>query len=262
MMSSFEAVEIQVVLPPCSHDPLSDMLRYLTKAIEDKTGDETGYGLGGRHGYGGHWNSAVFEMRPYYWGDCDCGYDELESEWCETHSHSDTCYQAELKREQIAAGGKVHPKWGWVDWPEGLSWDRRRAIEDAIYDKLCAKFKRSRKFGCAVHCTCSYQREWKKWAKINRHEPTCTPELPNFLHRASGLEVRWYKYIGRGMEVKNLPADLTPVFNECLRDIASGMEARSDATPKSGAAEGDSPAPTGDAQPEPPNNTYSGHDLR
>jgi hypothetical protein len=53
------------------------------------------------------------------------------------------------------------------------------------------------------------------------HRPDCLLELPNFVHRASGLTVEWYKYIGRGMEVKNMPADLSPILADCLRDIQS-----------------------------------------
>lgn len=44
------------------------------------------------------------------------------------------------------------------------------------------------------------------------------------------------------------------------REAASGIEARSDATPQSGAAEGESPAPEGgDAQPQPPQRASQPH---
>ena len=44
---------------------------------------------------------------------------------------------------------------------------------------------------------------------------------PNFLHRASGLEVRWYKYIGRGMTVNRrvCPKCFLPIFAECMNSI-------------------------------------------
>lgn len=32
------------------------------------------------------------------------------------------------------------------------------------------------------------------------HVPACKAGRPNFRHKASGLEIRWYKYIGRSME--------------------------------------------------------------
>ena len=217
-------LEIQFVLPACSDEPLDEMLRLITKAIDDRDRERTAHGfLGGMYGYGADWNSDVFEMRPYYWGDCDCGFDQLEDAWCASHKHSEECYQSELERELVAAGGIK--KTYWVDRPKRYSYDQWRAVEDRVYDTLCTKHGKDRNFGAAVHCTCSYEREWEAFAKANGHKPTCTPELPNFLHRESGLEVRWYKYIGRGMETKNLPANLTQVFNDCLRDIASGMSA-------------------------------------
>lgn len=50
---------------------------------------------------------------------------------------------------------------------------------------------------------------------------------PNFWHKPSGLRVWWYKYIGRGMETHALPFDLTPIFRDCISDIAAqGGEAR------------------------------------
>lgn len=33
--------------------------------------------------------------------------------------------------------------------------------------------------------------------------PWCASHEANFRHKPTGLEVRWYKYIGRGMEVVN-----------------------------------------------------------
>ena len=43
---------------------------------------------------------------------------------------------------------------------------------------------------------------------------------PNFLHKPSGTKVRWYKYIGRGMEV-NLLGDWLDIFNDCLNSIVA-----------------------------------------
>lgn len=51
----------------------------------------------------------------------------------------------------------------------------------------------------------------------------CNGETPNFRHIPSGLEVRWYKYIGRGVEVKHgATADLGEVERECMASIQAG----------------------------------------
>jgi hypothetical protein len=40
---------------------------------------------------------------------------------------------------------------------------------------------------------------------------------PNFHHKASGLKIWWYKYIGRGMEVEGVKyVDLAAVYRSCI----------------------------------------------
>jgi hypothetical protein len=113
---------------------LCTMLRAITQAIyEHDSSREVFVGLVGHYSYGADWKSDVFEMRPYYWGDCTCGADDLN--------------------------------------------DGTECSED------------------------------------------CALMQPNFLHYRTGLTVNWYKYIGRGMEVENMPVDLTTVLIECLADI-------------------------------------------
>lgn len=45
-------------------------------------------------------------------------------------------------------------------------------------------------------------------------------EFPNFLHKESGTTVRWYKYIGRGMEVE-LRGDWQAIASQCAEAIAA-----------------------------------------
>lgn len=131
--------EVVVHLPTVSGDVVSDWLVALTKRITEVTGEETGYGLGGRYGYGENFENDVFMMHRYCWCErSDC-------EWCRC------C--------------------------------------NCTADEECGA-------GCASNL----------------------PAAPNFLHKASGASVRWYKYIGRGMEVDvaNWPA----VFEDCFASLA------------------------------------------
>lgn len=51
--------------------------------------------------------------------------------------------------------------------------------------------------------------------------PYCRGEFvgaPNFLHKASGSRVKWYKYIGRSMEME-LTTEWTDILAECLRSL-------------------------------------------
>lgn len=49
---------------------------------------------------------------------------------------------------------------------------------------------------------------------------------PNFWHKASGLKVTWYKYIGRGMEIEGVekPEWICNIITECLKSIERGVK--------------------------------------
>lgn len=52
------------------------------------------------------------------------------------------------------------------------------------------------------------------------HKPTCSLERPNFLHKRTGLEIRWYKWIGRDMEAKpETIIDWGAIWTECMESI-------------------------------------------
>ena len=132
---------IQIVLPECSDDLVSDLLRHITKAIADATGDETGYGLGGRYGYGENYENDVFMMHRYCWCErSDCA-------WC-------------------------------------------------------------------LGCECQWNGDFCETCANDTREAA-----PNFLHKPSGVGVRWYKYIGRGMEVKG-QGDWLAIARECIDSLA------------------------------------------
>lgn len=220
--------EVQIITPPVADetDALDHGLVTLTRAICQAHPElEGGYGLGGEFGYGENFENDVFSMRRYYWGDCDCGYQDLEDKWCKSHNHGADCYQTELAARTRAAR---LPYWDGNKWQNArrLGTDAAKKLEDQIYNELCLKHGKDREFGAAVHCSCSYEVEWKAWAAANEHKPTCTPQLPNFLHKRTGLEVRWYKWIGRGIESKNADgADLQAIFAECLATLSSHTRA-------------------------------------
>jgi hypothetical protein len=213
--------EVQIILPPRDSDFVSESLRLLTKTICEAHPElEGGYGLGGEYGYGEHFENNVFEMRRYYWGDCDCGYDEREDAWCSEHRHKLGCYYVELQAERKKAGLSYinNDQNEYVSVDDNYPYEQRRAIEDGIYKQLLDKFNLPER-GCAVHCTCGHQTAFEAWVDVNGHKPTCSLELPNFRHKASGFEVRWYKWIGRDNELKNEPSDLGAVFTECLLSV-------------------------------------------
>ena len=192
-------MSIEIVFPPISEDQVSKDLRHLTKAVKQVTGDYNVRGiLGGEFGYGEEYKNDVFEMHPFYWGDCTCGWETLQFDFEDATPHEKHCYQSELKR---------------------------RNPEDPYTEaaKLADEYGIPHQ-GCAIYCDCSYKAlETQFYIDHPDHLKGCKITEPNFVHYASGFEVSWYKYIGRGMEVNK---DLTlkqwaSILEECLLSLKS-----------------------------------------
>lgn len=173
---------------------MADDLRDLTEALANSGWQPSGGALGGEYGYGAEYENDVFEMHPFWWGDCECGFETAEWEWEESHPHAGTCYQAELER-----------RGGW------------KASEE-----LAAEWGLPQ-MGSAIHCTCGIRDQRHAWYKENGHADTCRIVLPNFRHKASGYSLTWYKYIGRSMEFEPIErARWQQIMDECLASITSG----------------------------------------
>ena len=75
--------ETLIVFPSTDENALSAMLRRITGAIISSGGDFAQGFLGGDTGYGGYWNSDVFEMHPYCWCEKD------DCPWCNAGNPDD-----------------------------------------------------------------------------------------------------------------------------------------------------------------------------
>ena len=42
--------------------------------------------------YGAEYKNNTFEVMQYYWGDCDCGCDDKEYEWCDENERAKECH--------------------------------------------------------------------------------------------------------------------------------------------------------------------------
>ena len=90
--------KIQIITPPvASSNREMDLVNLTEYLIKNEFAEYYGGGLGGEYGYGCHFENGVFAIRPYYWGDCDCGaddYNEQLSGNCdvtELKDHSEDC---------------------------------------------------------------------------------------------------------------------------------------------------------------------------
>jgi|SRR5579863_3737323 len=102
---------------------------------------------------------------------------------------------------------------------------KAREKRDAFEKRFCAKLCKERGLkkegvGWRWYCTCYHAAALKEWFDAHDHARMCPVVWPNFWHKPSGLEVWWYKWIGRDMKV-TMPdgLDLQKVFAECLASL-------------------------------------------
>jgi len=222
---------LSIVLPERAEDALSEGLRALTRHLSESGHGDRCYGLGGEHGYGVEFENDVFLMHPFCWCDKD------DCPWCggcqTDHGdpvHTSECYQMRV-RTDLLAEGFVPQEWTqtYVRAPRGWSYERARKIETRVRRKWCEHFGLSYPYRSAVHCTCGAWDDWRRryvececdWHKgrgVFRFGPATS--APNFWHKPSDLRVRWYKYIGRSMEVENPnDADIVAVITESILSV-------------------------------------------
>lgn len=205
--------EVQIVLPECADDEVSNLLRALTEALATRKPDAVSHGFfGGEFGYGCDFETPVFRMFPYYWGDCTCGYTEKEEAWSEANKHTAACYRTGYRAIQVEM---EREKGGWSSFDTQF---KKRA--EALCKEHGIPWKEG--WGSAVHCDCGFDQLWKAWVRNNWHSEDCPTARPNFLHKPSGATVNWYKYIGRGMEVQ-APAgfDWRACIQECIASASA-----------------------------------------
>lgn len=127
--------------------------------------------------YAPEFDNDTFTVRPYYWGDCTCGFEAADYKWSEEHDHTAACYQA---------GYKSIP-FDWLKQPK-----KHTAAVRALCETHGIPYNKG--LGSAVHCTCGHQEEYEKWRETNDHAKDCLIVLPNFLYKPSGYQIKWYKY--------------------------------------------------------------------
>lgn len=214
--------EIQFIFPERSEDEISESLRELTAALEARGGD-SGYGIGGEHGYGCNYESDLFLMHRYCWcereecpwcGGCQAGYPEP--------THGPACYQTRLEELRRTYG--TEEAWGWDV--------RHEKRYEAAKRRLCSELDLDYHFGNEVHCTCGATEGYMALVSAcvcdscaatgawGRHGAVRGRRAPNFWHKPSGLRVWWYKWIGRSMEVvKAEGVDTLAAVRECIASL-------------------------------------------
>lgn len=198
-------------------DHIADDLIDLSKALSNLVPYNQAHGvLGGEFGYGNDFANDVFEMFPYYWGDCECSFGELEYQWCQENDHELHCYQVELKQRFEDHGLEE------FGFPHKMKYEKAEELREKVYQELLTKHNLPRQ-GRAVHCTCDLENKWQQFIENNQHDPRCGVIRPNFHHFASGVMIYWYKYIGRSMTINCAISkqQWRQIYDECMQSLGS-----------------------------------------
>lgn len=216
-------MELEIVLPRGADmkDALDHGLVALTTAICQATGEESGYGLGGRFGYGENFENDTFMMHRFCWCDLeDCRWCSDEGCGCDMPDGQHFVDGKPVSEDEYWAtnrkllDGKMPHDVAEYDTPEYWA-------ADATWEKAVAERDRRLHFEHAprVH-TCHPQGMMQDQPGGAGEQPSQT--APNFWHKRTGLKVWWYKWIGRSQEVANADGvDLQAVFSECIASLRS-----------------------------------------
>lgn len=167
--------------------------------------------------YGVEFENDTFSVMPYYWGECECGYDEKEAEWLDSHEHAPDCYARELEKIDIGVcidkeifgkflEEKLKPLY------ERYGWDT--SGEDWWHGYVC-------------RCSCDYEKQWEEFVENNGHEPFCRLVRLNFHYKPLDFQIQWYKYPLRDSYM-NQPLTLEQfreIIDDCIKSLGGG-EAR------------------------------------
>ena len=177
---------------------------------------------------GAEFENETFSVFPYYWGDCTCGFNDIE---CPIKHIN--CYQNELEEEKLK-NGWYRDSNGFLQYSgRGLKlgdnpldvFDIEMKKEEEICKKLCDKYDLPFPDGCMVHCTCDYDKRYENWLKEigypEEHKDDCLLVKPNFYYKPTDFKIKWYKYPLRD-SYSNRPITLKEfkhIIDDCIKSL-------------------------------------------
>lgn len=164
--------------------------------------------------YGIEFENDTFAVMPYWWGDCECGYDEKEGEWYENNNHKNDCYiwkYNKIKIKDLLVDEQKHEKW------------REQKLKPLYRKYGWDTESKNWWHGCAVRCSCSYEKALKTFLQNNCHDESCRIVRPNFLHKPSGFAIQWYKYPLRDsyMNTQISLEQFSEMITNCIESLRS-----------------------------------------
>lgn len=172
--------------------------------------------------YCSKYENSVFKVTPYYWGDCTCGFDDIDSTW--DGEHTPECFQTELENEKLK-NGWVKTTDGFLTSPKDL-YKKELDLVKPLFEKRGWDTKCKNWWGGFIlKCDCDYHLRYDKWLTEKgfpyQHREDCLLLQPNFLYKPTGLIIDWYKYPLRDSysNQKIDPAKFTEIINHCIESI-------------------------------------------
>jgi hypothetical protein len=206
------------------------------------------------HDYGPSFENSTFQIWPYSWCDCDCGYDAVERAWSKVNHHLEYCYQSrsdraiaewkamhdwdaiseasrcDIQREEKTEFGTWHitehsPKAAAALGQWGTLYDLKNKFERDIHQQLCNELDISWDDGrgSAVHCTCDFNKRWTIFRESHNHDPRCQIARKSFLFKPSGFWIDWYKYPLRDAHSSSEISliEFGKVVDQCIASLVS-----------------------------------------
>jgi len=161
-----------------------------------------------KHHTGCYFGNNVFEIRPYYFGECTCSRKKEFDKYLLENPHTKDCFITDL--QILNDSYKKYPNYHNINKLKA-----ERANEER---RLCMIYSIPYKSGKNLNniCTCGVL------SKFNVvHEAHCLQVLPNFYFKPEELKIYWYKTYFRDSYVTQ---ELTKekfknIIGECLRSI-------------------------------------------
>ncbi len=145
----------------------------------------------GMDDYCEEFENETFATFPYWWGGCECGFDELvdaeDKKWGRDHSLD--CFGVRYQKEEDACCPPFGFKGREWDWKHKhmVEWAKANGYPEAPD-------------GMAIHCDCGYAEALDEFygELVERfggeHKLDCPLVKPNFLYKPLSFQIQWYKY--------------------------------------------------------------------
>jgi hypothetical protein len=150
--------------------------------------------------------NSIFIYRPYYDGECNCGYIENREKIYETE-HDELCPTKFLTDLCIL----------YLNFQ--MDGDTIKKLIKIETERMGLGYNSNAEFD--YYCYCSWKNRIKKWDSINDHLSTCSIVLPNFYYKKTGFKIFCGKknFTGLAMNQNITSGEFKEIIKNCCKSI-------------------------------------------